>query len=196
MKRVIAFWAVIAVALGLVLTACGSGGISINSGPQQTQPGPAPATSQECGFTWDSCGPSAPPTKPVSSVDAAPRGIPACELTYDVPRLVPDGVRGFFTIKCQILPVFMLVTSKLQIKNSAGNWVDEGEFQVYNYPDHLRPLYVGVPRGFEWFTKCVPGEWRLDGHWNGIKADGTAFPDPATNDTPNDWNSNEVTIKC
>lgn len=193
MKRVIAFWAAIAVALGLVLTACGSLGSSGGTDNQQ----PAPKSSF-CVPESGNCG-TPQPTAPVQSADARPVQNPTCELTYDVPRLVPDGIRGFFTIRCKILPTIMLVTAKVQFKNSAGNWVDQGQLFVYNYPDPHRPLFINTPRGFEWFESCLKGtndEWRLAGHWSGLKGDGTPFPNVAEGDTPADWASDTVTIRC
>lgn len=195
MKRVIAFWTSIAVALGLVLTACAYGASSGNNGSDNQQPAPK---SSFCVPESGSCGTPAP-SQPVASADARPIKNPTCELTYDIPRLVPDGMRGFFTIRCKILPTVMLVTAKLQTKNSAGNWVDEGQIFVYNYPNPQHPLFIDTPRGFEWFAHCPKGTndvWRLDGHWSGLKGNGLPFPNEAEGDTPADWHSDEVTVHC
>jgi hypothetical protein len=102
------------------------------------------------------------------------------------------NVEGVFIVKCKRTPTLILITARLQILNSAGNWVDESDIYVTH-----RPPLPGIAQGHQIVAACYPGTWRLEGHWSGVKADGkTPFPNAEDGDTPADWASESVRISC
>lgn len=188
--------AIVAMSAGTILTGCayGSGANGGGSGPASAPANP-PCLPGDNGYSWCSSVPNnQQPTKPIVSADANTINHPECQLDYYTPTLIGGGliVQGVFAIRCTKSPTVILVTARLQYRNTAGNWVDETNLYVTTTP----PL-PGVPQGHQLQAACYPGAWRLEGHWNGIKSDGkTPFPNPADGDTPNDWVSQTVRFSC
>lgn len=197
MRRILR--ALLALLLLVPIAACAYGSSSGNNNPQ---PAPSSNNNSDCGYTWNPCGGSSSPPAPVQSADAAPIWPGQCKL-YLVPN---DGtgisvknalqIHGQFYVSCNRRPVIMLVTARLESKNSAGNWVDEADILV----DPRLPSQIGpnnYRRDYEVVATCYPGEWRMEISWSGIKADGkTHFPNPADGDGPGDRTTDVHTTRC
>lgn len=199
MKRM---FALVAILMTLLLAGCayGSGGSSSNHNPA---PSAAGKQGSDCGYSWNPCGGQSA-QRPVASADAAPRGSASgCFLHVLNGVGVRNGsVFGRFSVKCNVSPRLMLIAARLQVLNSAGNWVDAADIYVYNAPTPGHPVPApGVtqyhPRDSSQLkAECFTGTWRLEGHWAGVKGNGQPFPNPNDGDTPADWSSAPVKLVC
>jgi hypothetical protein len=165
-------------------------------------PAPAPShNNSDCGYSWNPCGNGG---GPVASADAAPQGSASGCFLHVLNGVGIDGhdVVGGFSVVCNARPKLMTILARLQVLNSAGNWVDETGMYVYNAPSAGQPLPdAGVPQHHpvhdsQLRARCFTGTWRIEGHWAGVKGNGRPFPNPADGDTPADWSSAPVHFVC
>lgn len=205
-RKVLAISLALAALVGASADKCDSSSGNSSSGKSKTASKP----SMEClpgidpGCSDSNGGGGGTGGGPVASADAAPLGNPTGCFLHSLDGIGMEGskVVGNFVITCQAPPVMMLITARLQMKNSAGNWVDETPLYVYHAPAAGQPLpRVGVPQHHpvapgKLTADCVTGTWRLEGHWSGLKSDGKGFPNPADGDTPADWSSAPAYFKC
>jgi hypothetical protein len=208
----------LAAVLGLGITGCAYGssnGATGGGGNSQSAPGSAPATSRECGFTWDSCGPStssdrqspASPDQPVASADAQepgnfppPKFPSECELYL---RHAPTGITlydglnlaGQVQVACRLEPTVITVVLRLQYLHN-GRWEDEATPEVDNFPPTLN-ADGAFRRDYKIIAVCYPGQWHLIVHWNGVKSDGhTGFPNPVDGDLLPDRTASTYLATC
>lgn len=182
------------------------------SGPGQTNAaglcGPG-----DNGYSW--CQSSAAAVNPNPRIDAQPPGggvpvDPPYEDGYTDPgkdcvvNLSPAGsgisfkdynhlhVQTKVSLLCAVPPHILTMTVRLEFKNAAGNWIDEGPISVLNHPapNLIAPM---VPKHFHIEAACYSGEWRTEIYWQGLKRDGQPFPDPGE---PADLSSAPVEVSC
>lgn len=186
-----------AATLASVLLASSLAGCKVNPAPGTNGSNAAPQTTDTCGgYSW--CTTQAAPN-PV--IDAQPPGggvpvDPPYEDDYTSPgkdcivNLSPTSALGIsfvdnshhqvqakVSLICAVPPQVLSMTVKLQFKNAMGNWIDEAPLQVIHHPvpDPLLPM---VPRHMNPQAACYTGLWRIDVYWQGLKHNGSPFPDP------------------
>ncbi len=173
------------------LTACSYGASVGQSGHASARP------TMECLPNIDCPGDrGADNPPPMASADAYPLHNPIeCALGIpDLPVRMKNTliVEGEFILKCVKSPTLILITARLEYKNSAGNWIDESPLLVV----HQAPP-PGLSKHYFLEAACYPGWWRMEVHWSGVKNDGkTPFPNPADGDTPANNATTPVRIGC
>lgn len=179
MKRMFALVAI----LCAVLAGCAYG----SSGGDHGNPQPAPShNSSDCGYSWNPCATAdANPKYPLGSNECVIRNV-------FVGMADSMNVHGTFEVYCKRSPMVILVTARLEFKNSAGSWVDEAPILV----SHAIPQPYVAQFHEVGPVACYPGWWRMEIHWSGLKAGGVPFPNPRDGDSPPDRATDPIHLGC